>query len=172
MPSLACRQVSAFFSCALEHLNNFLNPPALPNGRIIGGHNAGAGQFPYMVSLRSANNAHFCGGWIHNTRWIVSAAHCTIGRAIANTVSVVGTNSLSTGGVTHTTASIANHPNYNANTLENDISLIWTSQVIVRTPMVAPIPLGTTNTGSGTFGVVSGWGLIAVSNCQREDVET
>ena len=136
---------------------------AVPSGRIIGGHNAGDGQFPYMVSLRSAANAHFCGGWIHNTRWIVTAAHCTIGRAIANTISVVGSNRLSDGGVVHTTASIANHPNYNANNLNNDIALIWTSTQIVRTPLVQPIPLGTTSVGSGTFAVVTGWGLTRVS---------
>lgn len=132
-------------------------------GRIIGGHNAGDGQYPYMVSLRSAANAHFCGGWIHNTRWIVSAAHCTIGRAIANTVSVVGSIRLSEGGITHRTQSIANHPNYNANNLANDISLLWTADPIVRTPLVQPIPLGRANIGSGTFAVVSGWGLTAVS---------
>lgn len=116
-----------------------------------------------MVSLRSAANSHFCGGWIHNTRWIVTAAHCTIGRAIANTVTVVGSRNLGSGGVTHTTASIVNHPNYNANTLLNDVALIWTSEMIVRTPSVQPIPLSTADTGSGTFAVVTGWGLNAVS---------
>lgn len=136
---------------------------AVPNGRIIGGHNAGDGQFPYMVSLRSNANSHFCGGWIHNMRWIVTAAHCTVGRAIANTISVVGTNRLGEGGVQHATASIANHPNFNANTLANDISLVWTSVAMIRTPLVAPIPLGTGNTGSGIFAVVTGWGLTSVS---------
>lgn len=136
---------------------------ALPGGRIIGGNSASNGQFPYMVSLRSAANAHFCGGWIHNTRWIVTAAHCTVGRTLANTLSVVGTVNLSGGGITHPSASIANHPNFNANTLLNDIALVWTTQEIVRTPTVQSIPLSTVNTGSGTFAVITGWGLTAVS---------
>lgn len=117
-----------------------------------------------MVSLRSAANGHFCGGWIHNTRWIVTAAHCTVGRTLANTVSVVGSVNLGSGGVTIPSASIANHPNFNANTLLNDIALILTSTDIVRTPTVQSIPLSTVNIGSGTTAVITGWGLTAVSS--------
>lgn len=140
-------------------------PPssALPNGRIVGGSSAGAGQFPYMVSLRNQQGAHFCGGFIYNTRWIVSAAHCTFGRMIVNVISHVGTNSISNGGIAYTTSSITNHPNFNANTLLNDISLVWTSTAIVRSASVAPIALGTANIGAGVYGVVTGWGLTGVS---------
>lgn len=115
-----------------------------------------------MVSLRS-QNAHFCGGWIHNSRWIVTAGHCVFGRFATNTFSVVGSVSLGGGGVTHNTQRIVAHPNFNANTLANDIGLVYTEDVIVFTATVQPIPLGTANTGSGTLAVISGWGITAVS---------
>lgn len=32
--------------------------------RVVGGSNAAAGQFPYIVSLRRSSGSHFCGGTI------------------------------------------------------------------------------------------------------------
>lgn len=45
-------------------------------GVIVGGSTAATGQFPHQVSLRSSGNAHFCGGFVINNRWVGSAAHC------------------------------------------------------------------------------------------------
>lgn len=44
------------------------------NGFIAGGADAVPGQFPYLVSLRRADDLNFCGGAILNTRWILTAA--------------------------------------------------------------------------------------------------
>lgn len=129
----------------------------------MGGSNAAAGQFPYQASLRTAGNGHFCGGWIHSTRWVVSAAHCTIGRTTGNTFVVVGALQRLTGGVNHPTSAVVNHPNYNANTLANDISVVQTAGAIAMNANVAPIPLSRVNTGGGVAAVASGWGQTAVS---------
>ncbi|XP_070508482.1 chymotrypsin-2-like [Chironomus tepperi] len=127
-------------------------------GFIVGGSTASAGQFPHQVSLRSSANAHFCGGFVINNRWVGSAAHCTIGRTNANTISVVGTNSRTSGGVSHATARIVNHPSYNANTLANDISMVQTASTITFTNLVQPITLGSVFVGGGVSATVSGWG--------------
>lgn len=130
-------------------------------GRIVGGSVAAVGQFPHQASMRTAANGHFCGGWVHNARWAVSAAHCTIGRTTANTRVVVGAHSR-TDGTTHTTSAIRNHPNYNANTLANDISAVQTAGAITMNARVRAIPLGTATIGAGAA-QISGWGQTAVS---------
>lgn len=123
---------------------------------------ASAGQFPYQVSLRSAANAHFCGGWVHNNRWAISVAHCTVGRTAANTRVVVGAHSR-TDGTSMAVARIVNHPNYNANTIANDISCVQTSANIAFNARVQPINMGTANIGGNVAAIVSGWGQTAVS---------
>lgn len=134
-------------------------------GRIVGGSTASVGQFPYQVSMRTSGNGHFCGGWIQNTRWAVSAAHCTIGRTLANTRVAVGAHSR-TDGVSHASARIVNHPNYNSNTLNNDISVIQTSTTITMNARAQPIPLGQATVGAGAA-VITGWGQTAVSSHVR-----
>ena len=44
------------------------------SGFIAGGADAVPGQFPYLVSLRRADDLNFCGGAILNSRWILTAA--------------------------------------------------------------------------------------------------
>ncbi|XP_041784453.1 chymotrypsin-2-like [Anopheles merus] len=148
---------------AATALGNVLSPEYYEwAGRIVGGQNAGTNQFPYQVSLRSSGNSHFCGGSIINNRYVLSAAHCTVGRTTANTISVVGAIFLNGGGIAHSTARIVNHPNYNANTLANDVSLVQTATFITYTAAVQPIALGT-NFVTGGGAVASGWGQLGAN---------
>jgi trypsin len=132
-------------------------------GRIVGGSNAALGQFPYQVSLRTAANFHFCGGSIINNRWVLSAAHCTIGRAQNAVRVVVGTVLLNSGGVTHTSSRIVNHPSYNSQTIANDVSVVQTATVIGFNSNVQAINLGSAFVGGGVTAVVTGWGGTAVT---------
>jgi len=43
--------------------------------RIIGGHEARKGKWPWVVSLQD-DGVHMCGGSIINRQWILTAAHC------------------------------------------------------------------------------------------------
>ena len=54
-----------------------LSVDALPNGRVVGGHDAEPGQFPHQISLLK-NNAHTCGGSIIGEKHILTAAHCVV----------------------------------------------------------------------------------------------
>ncbi|KAL9702332.1 hypothetical protein quinque_005850 [Culex quinquefasciatus] len=151
-------------ACAVAVLGGSLPAEYLEwEGRIVGGSNAGSGQFPYQVSLRSGANAHFCGGSVINNRYALSAAHCTVGRTTANTRVVVGTHLLNSGGISHQVQRIVNHGSYNANTLANDVSLVQTASVITFTNLVQPIGLSATfiNTASGAL--ASGWGQLGAN---------
>lgn len=131
-------------------------------GRIVGGSAAGANAFPHQASLQSNANAHFCGAFIINNRWVGSAAHCTIGRTAANTRVRVGSNNRTTGGQLFQASAVRNHASYNANTLANDISTVQTSGTITMNAAVRAIPLASANHGA-VSAQVSGWGQTAVS---------
>lgn len=136
-------------------------------GRIVGGQTASAGQFPYQVSLRSLSVGgiitHFCGGWIHSTRWLISAAHCTTGRN-SNGVLVFVDAFTREDGTRYNVSRIVNHLLYNSRTLANDISLVQTSQNIIYGDRVKPIPLGSADPVLSKVNVVvSGWGHTSVS---------
>lgn len=45
---------------------------------IVGGTEAAAGEFPYIVSLARIGKSHFCGGVLINAYTVVTAAHCTV----------------------------------------------------------------------------------------------
>ncbi|XP_053672093.1 chymotrypsin-2-like [Anopheles nili] len=128
------------------------------DGRIVGGYDATSGQFPYQASLRRPPNFHFCGGSIIGPRWILSAAHCTISMEPADLNVYVGSVSLSSGGVYYPTMRVVNHPLYDADTIENDISLIQTVDPIVFNEHTQPIGLGSSFLLFGTGATISGWG--------------
>ncbi|GAB0090077.1 Peptidase S1 domain-containing protein [Sergentomyia squamirostris] len=132
-------------------------------GFIVGGQNAAAGQFPHVVSLRSTANNHFCGAFIVNNRWVVSAAHCTINRTPANTWIIVGALVLSTGGTNVFTSRIENHPGYSGVTLANDVCALQTTNTITFSANVAALSMGSNHIGGGLQATAAGWGRIGAN---------
>ncbi len=49
------------------------------SSRIIGGEQANAGEWPYMVALNARNSSHvFCGGRYLGGRYVFTAANCVV----------------------------------------------------------------------------------------------
>ncbi|GJQ80525.1 hypothetical protein Trydic_g12416 [Trypoxylus dichotomus] len=144
--------------------------------RVVGGSDAPLGGYPFIVSLRSAANSHFCGGSIINTNYILTAAHCLVGRSTANTIVVAGTNTLNAGGVSYGSSNLIVHANYNSQTIQNDVALIRLAQVLQLTSVIGTIPLNAASTGA-VDAVLVGWGRTVTggplpNNLQRLDTRT
>ena len=131
---------------------------------IIGGEEAQAGAWPWMAALVSATTpsafqGQFCGGALIKDKWVITAAHCVEGEFPSTIDVVLGRHLLSdTSGERISVAGIARHPNYNRNTLNNDIALLYLSNASSLTT----IPLATLSNSSlyepGVTATVTGWG--------------
>ncbi|XP_068629132.1 chymotrypsin-2-like [Battus philenor] len=129
--------------------------------RIVGGEDAPDGAIPYQASLRSVYNSHFCGGSIISERYILTAAHCTIGKTPQTMTVVVGTNSLLAGGYHYPIEKIIVHEQYDGNLIKNDVSLIKLSNEIEFNSHVQPIQLPEKDTEAGAELLLSGWGRLS-----------
>lgn len=89
------------------------------DGRIIGGDYLQLGYAPYMASLRSISNMHFCGATIVSNRYVLTAAKCTFKRTGNSINVVVGTVLRWGGGVPYRSISYVTHPSFNYKTLAN-----------------------------------------------------
>ena len=143
-----------------------LTSPALLSAgqpRIVGGHDANNGQWPWTVSLVTKDwfpyDGHFCGGTLIRANWVVTAAHCMHGETtktvdvIANILDLTEDN-----GQRVAVKRIIKHPNYNAATDNNDLALLQLTEPVknaVSLPLVKDNPRLT-----GMEATIVGWGLL------------
>ncbi|XP_055591229.1 trypsin zeta-like [Uranotaenia lowii] len=129
--------------------------------RIVGGREASPEQFPFMASLRTLKNVHRCGAAIISDRWLLTAAHCTLGIPHHQLRAVVGTIDLTRGGVSYNFKQFIEHPDYNEGLLENDISILETAYPIMMSSLVRPVKMATTLTAPDQSAITCGWGQTA-----------
>ncbi|XP_037871589.1 chymotrypsin-2 [Bombyx mori] len=140
-------------------LRGFESPFLAP--RVVGGVTVPDGRIPYQASLRTLFNSHFCGGSILNEKWVLTAAHCTVGQSHLTMQVVVGTNNLHIGGEHHSVESIIIHSDYNSMAISNDVSLVKVSNDIVFNDNVQSIQLPDDDTDVGADVMLSGWGRLS-----------
>ncbi|KAI5639631.1 trypsin domain-containing protein [Phthorimaea operculella] len=97
--------------------------------RIVGGDLTTIDKYPFIAAMLANSGGAFfqsCGGSILNEKTILSAAHCYSGsRAAASIWRVrVGSSFRSSGGVVHNVARIIDHPEYDSNGWDHDISVL------------------------------------------------
>ncbi|KAI9504363.1 trypsin-like cysteine/serine peptidase domain-containing protein [Coemansia spiralis] len=138
--------------------------------RIVGGTQVATNKYPFAVHLLMTlgMEQYMCGGALIDAAYVVTAAHCTVNTntnsvADATQMSVCyGSNSLSKQQCT-TARQIYVHPDYNSETLTNDIAVIQIS------PLTLGKSVNTVNIYTGklpekTQLTTMGWGLTQSNN--------
>ncbi|XP_063913623.1 brachyurin-like [Zophobas morio] len=130
--------------------------------RIVGGQAARAGQFPFTAGIyvTTDDSRYFCGGVLYNNQWIITAGQCVYN---ANLFTIqLGSNYLSAEDPNRlelATSSYVLHPDFNPNTLENDIGLIQLRIPIEFTDYIQPIYTLPANDMKPDFVLLAmGWG--------------
>uniref|UniRef100_A0A1A9UQB5 Lectizyme n=1 Tax=Glossina austeni TaxID=7395 RepID=A0A1A9UQB5_GLOAU len=131
--------------------------------RIVSGTPAVSGQLPWQVLLkRDEFDDLLCGGSIMNECWVLTAAHCT--HPFSSIFIMFGTVLIDDFSAVNMIATeFHEHPNYDPDTLHNDVSLIRLPKILNYSSNIKPIPLVTSAYAGSSFighvGVVAGFGL-------------
>ncbi|KAL0828777.1 hypothetical protein ABMA28_003691 [Loxostege sticticalis] len=146
-----------------EAIKQFEEGTDFDGGRIWGGQSVGAGAQPHLGGLvitLTDGRTSICGSsLISNTR-SVTAAHCwrSPGIAARQFTIVWASNRLMSGGTRQTTTNVVMHPQYNMNTLQNDVAVIRHNHVNFNN-QINRINLATgSNSYAGTWAVAAGFG--------------
>ncbi|KAJ3656363.1 hypothetical protein Zmor_015446 [Zophobas morio] len=130
-----------------------------PGARIIGGSDAVASQFPFVAAIykQTASGNYFCGGALLNNKWILTAASCVVDALLFQIR--LGSHELdSTSAIRLATDSYVVHPDYNVDTLDNDIALIELRLPVEFTDYIQPIILPARDLTRYAVVTAIGWG--------------
>ncbi|XP_063708425.1 trypsin alpha-3-like [Culicoides brevitarsis] len=134
--------------------------------RIVGGSPALSHQFPWQASVTSCSGrtCSLCGGSLITRKHVLTAAHCT--RGLSSFTIGLGSNRRNQPAVSVVAKSKKEHPNYNPQSLANDVSIITLLTSVNLNNQVKLIALATS--GIGTLAnheaFVSGYGKTSDSS--------
>ncbi|CAH0695420.1 unnamed protein product [Spodoptera exigua] len=137
--------------------------PAFPQ-RIVGGSLTTVDQYPTIVSLLFSWSAtsffQNCGGTIITNRAILTAAHCPFRDSALSWRVRAGSSYANSGGTVYALDSIIINPNYNTWSMDFDVAIMRTSQVISFNSVVKAASVAGPNYNLADNQVVwaAGWG--------------
>lgn len=139
--------------------------------KIVGGQEASPNQFPWLAGLEAPS--WFCSSSIISEEWVLTAAHCVDGASSWDVI--LGSHNLDAFSEPHRiVASSANgilHPDWNPNTLANDIALIKLDSPIEFNDYIRPACLPAYSDASdnlvGESVTATGWGKLSDSSFSR-----
>merc|ERR1711963_1303254 len=133
-------------------------PPS--KDRIVGGFEAEPNQWPWQVAL-FVDNAWFCGGSLISENYVLTAAHCVDGASYYDIMAGAHNvrESSEPNRVEITSFNGWYHPQWDPNTLSNDIALIELPSPVLR--MVEDLPIITNSECNAIYGIV-GDGVVCI----------
>jgi chymotrypsin len=133
--------------------------------KIVGGIIAIPNSWPWQVGLMRGGRFMGCAGSLINDRWIVTAAHCEV--PVQGLSLNLGDHNIKTGndGATKIAAERwITHPNFNFDTLDNDIALIKLRTLVQFSDRIKPVCLPHGRQAIvGTSGFTTGWVIICMT---------
>jgi len=137
--------------------------------RIVGGQEAEINEYPWQAGLVTKFHSRpWCGGSLVNSKWVLTAAHCTQGESKDTIQILLGDHKITINSQPDLTQlrfdvdRIRKHQSYDKYTTDYDFSLIKLTTAVdfAAHPDIRPVclPPDTTNDYSGVTATVTGWG--------------
>ena len=140
-----------------------------PAGAIVGGTTSTASHDDVAGIVRlfasDTDQVGFCGGFVYDEHTVVTAAHC-----VDNRIGVfvrVGTADLNAGGTRHASRAIHIHPEFDEETLANDVAVLELASAIT-----APVLTIGDSPAYGEELTVYGWGMTGEDSGQSNNLRS
>ena len=148
---------------------------AASDERIVGGHPAPPGDYPWTVALVQsdlpAERGQFCGGSLIAPDTVLTAAHCVFGQSPDDIDVVVGRYRLAErDGQRIDATRLAADPAYDPNTSSSDAALIKLAEPAVVPPVTLATDADAAAFAPGQFARVLGWGTLKSGGPETADV--
>ena len=145
------------------------NCGSLKSTKIVGGNETNPFSIPWQVGLVTTGfRRPWCGGTLISPIHVLTAAHCTAGETANSIQVIVGEHDLESDedGVAHNVSCIADHPNYDSQTVDYDFSVLTLSSPVdllspTSNARAACLPSNVSDTYAGVELTVSGWGALS-----------
>ncbi|XP_069476464.1 chymotrypsinogen 2-like [Ambystoma mexicanum] len=128
--------------------------------RIVNGEEAIPGSWPWQVSLQQSSGFHFCGGSLISEQWVVTAAHCSVTKYHRVVLGEHDRGSSAEAIKSIAVGQVFTHPQWNSQTINNDIALIKLATPVTFSATIQPVCLAGVGDSypGGEVCVTSGWG--------------
>ncbi|MEJ1280334.1 cathepsin G [Cricetulus griseus] len=134
------------------------------SGKIIGGREARPHSHPYMafLQIQTPEGLGACGGFLVREDFVMTAAHCW-GSSINVTLGAHNIQRPERSQQHVTVLRAIPHPDYDPQTISNDIMLLQLRSRIRKNRVVRPVtlPKATNRVRPGDLCTVAGWGLVS-----------